>query len=314
MILVVAPADDPHARLVTRHIEAAGGIAHIVDFAQLAERATFCYMLEKGCREGSLSMGEFTDVAGIRTIWLRRPAVVRVPGAVKDGVGGRLIRQEWSAAMNGMVLSYEGVRWVNNPFAQNAASKPIQLHHAQESGLAIPDTLITNDPGRARDFVKRHDGDVIHKTLTDPSSHLLDTRMWDASTDDGYLDDSLPLAPVIFQSRIRGADVRSVLIGSEIFSVIIDSEGSRSVIDSRLDLDATYRPYEVAAPAVAQLHDLMARLGLVFGVADFKIDHDGNLVFLEINPQGQFLFMEILTHLPISDALARFLMTDGLAT
>ena len=156
----------------------------------------------------------------------------------------------------------------------------------------IPDTLITNDPGRARDFVKRHDGDVIHKTLTDPSSHLLDTRMWDASTDDGYLDDSLPLAPVIFQSRIRGGDVRSVLIGSEIFSVIIDSEGSRSVIDSRLDLDATYRPYEVAAPAVAQLHDLMARLGLVFGVADFKIDHDGNLVFLEINPQGQFLFME----------------------
>jgi glutathione synthase/RimK-type ligase-like ATP-grasp enzyme len=54
----------------------------------------------------------------------------------------------------------------------------------------------------------------------------------------------------------------------------------------------------------------MGELGLVFGTIDLKVADNGDHVFLEINPQGQFLYIEILTGLPISNALADFLAYD----
>ena len=54
----------------------------------------------------------------------------------------------------------------------------------------------------------------------------------------------------------------------------------------------------------------MDELGLVFGTVDLKLANSGEHVFLEVNPQGQFLYIEILTGLPISNALAEFLSSD----
>jgi hypothetical protein len=51
----------------------------------------------------------------------------------------------------------------------------------------------------------------------------------------------------------------------------------------------------------------MDRLRLVFGTIDLKVADNGEHVFLEVNPQGQFHHIEILTGLPISNALADYL-------
>jgi glutathione synthase/RimK-type ligase-like ATP-grasp enzyme len=51
----------------------------------------------------------------------------------------------------------------------------------------------------------------------------------------------------------------------------------------------------------------MDDLGLVFGAIDLKLTDTGKHVLLEVNPQGQFLYIELLTGLPISDALTEFL-------
>ncbi len=52
----------------------------------------------------------------------------------------------------------------------------------------------------------------------------------------------------------------------------------------------------------------MDKLGLVFGTIDLKLADSGERVFLEVNPQGQFLYIEIQTGLPISNALAELLI------
>ena len=51
----------------------------------------------------------------------------------------------------------------------------------------------------------------------------------------------------------------------------------------------------------------MKELGLPFGTIDMKLTDDGEHIFLELNPQGQFLYIEILTGLPIASAVADFL-------
>jgi glutathione synthase/RimK-type ligase-like ATP-grasp enzyme len=52
------------------------------------------------------------------------------------------------------------------------------------------------------------------------------------------------------------------------------------------------------------LHALMRQLGLVYGAIDLRLTADGRYIFLEINPAGQFLYVEQQTGQPITAALA----------
>ena len=309
MILIIGDPDDLHSRHIRNHVRALGEAATVVDFAAIANHARIVFDIGPGRRRSLLSVQEPLDLTDVRTVWLRRPAMVQPPAAVTSPAARRFVRHEWSAAVNGMAMAQDHLRWVNDPFAQNGASKPLQLYRARQAGLDIPDTLITNDPQQVRDFVREHEGNVIHKTLTHAEDRLLETRPWDEVRDGVHLDDALPIAPVTFQSSIRGGDVRCVVVGETVLSVFVDSDTSRSAVDSRLDLDAKCSVHELPNETAGKLLDLMSALGLVFGIVDFKLDRDGRYVFLEVNPQGQFMFMEILTRLPISETLARFLLS-----
>jgi glutathione synthase/RimK-type ligase-like ATP-grasp enzyme len=59
------------------------------------------------------------------------------------------------------------------------------------------------------------------------------------------------------------------------------------------------------------LHDallaLQRRLGLYYGAIDMRLTPDGEYVFLEVNPAGQWLFVERLTGMPIGQAVADLL-------
>jgi len=67
-------------------------------------------------------------------------------------------------------------------------------------------------------------------------------------------------------------------------------------------------------PAVeAQLRQLMARLGLVYGAIDMRLTPDDRYVFLEINPAGQWLFVEQRSMQPITATLAAMLMAQNVS-
>ena len=55
----------------------------------------------------------------------------------------------------------------------------------------------------------------------------------------------------------------------------------------------------------------MRRLGLLYGAIDLVETPDGRHVFLELNPSGEFFWLEQQPGLPISAALADILL--GLA-
>ncbi|HEX8894260.1 MAG TPA: hypothetical protein VF783_13095 [Terriglobales bacterium] len=54
---------------------------------------------------------------------------------------------------------------------------------------------------------------------------------------------------------------------------------------------------------------LMRRMGLEYGAIDLRLTPEGKYVFLEINPAGQFLWIEEATGQKISDAIAAHLIT-----
>ena len=56
---------------------------------------------------------------------------------------------------------------------------------------------------------------------------------------------------------------------------------------------------------------LMRRLGLEYGAIDMRRTPDGRHVFLEINPAGQFLYVELMTGQKIAAALASDLVRSS---
>ncbi len=64
------------------------------------------------------------------------------------------------------------------------------------------------------------------------------------------------------------------------------------------------RSYTTATKTSQKLLMLMRRLGLEYGAIDLRLTPDGEYVFFEVNPAGQFLFVEHACGLPISAALA----------
>jgi glutathione synthase/RimK-type ligase-like ATP-grasp enzyme len=241
----------------------------------------------------------------IKAVWLRRFFRPRLSSAISD-LGDRAFAQsEWSKTVDGVLASLNA-RFVNSMHAQRAAVKPRQLQIARQAHLRIPDTLITNDPSDARAFLQEHDYRVVHKAMTAPEHFLIDTRRWEGC---GYaLDEDLPFAPTIFQEEISGPDLRVTVVGGQIFTCITPGSPNPATVDVRFGGYESAEPYDLPGVVKERILEVMCELGLVFGCLDMKLDTTrDDYVFLEVNPQGQFLFVEILTGLPISRALCDLL-------
>jgi glutathione synthase/RimK-type ligase-like ATP-grasp enzyme len=120
-------------------------------------------------------------------------------------------------------------------------------------------------------------------------------------------DAELASAPVIWQRLIRPVcDLRATVVGDEIFAARIsimdrtDAEVDwRAVETNRVQLEPCRLP-----PKIAELcFGLLASLDLTFGAIDFIIDPEGCYYFLEINPAGQWGWIEKALRMPITDAI-----------
>ncbi len=221
---------------------------------------------------------------------------------------------EANEALSGIWHSLDAF-WVNDPGRdQIAHRKAFQLSVAQDVGLRIPHTLITNDPAEARAFVDaRGYRSVIYKSFSATQRDWRETRLLRPEELD--LLDNVRYAPVIFQEYVEAVyDLRVTVVGREIFAVAIHSQETEYKVDFRMDI-ASARIEAVALPQEVErgLHALMARLGLVYGAIDMRLTPDGRYVFLEINPAGQWLFVEQPSGQPIADAMARLLHEQGVA-
>jgi glutathione synthase/RimK-type ligase-like ATP-grasp enzyme len=312
VILIVAPEEDVHACCVAQHLSDMGAQAQIVDLSTFANSAGFSQFLSTKPARLTLTLpnGSKLDPASVDTVWYRRPRLPQLSDVLAFESDRDFAGAEWGAVIDGFVASLSA-RFVNDPVKQRGATKPRQLQVAEKAGLAIPATLITNNADEARGFVEKFGGRVIHKPLTAPRNRFLATKRW-SDADKAALE-NLKLVPTIFQEEIQGSlDLRITVMGQKLFAASFSSTKLESAgehwIDNRLNLDVEYREHRLPAAVESCILTLMRGLDLSFGTVDMKVDERGDYVFLEVNPQGQFLYIDILTGLPLAKAMAEFLI------
>jgi hypothetical protein len=192
---------------------------------------------------------------------------------------------------------------VVNPVASMGSngSKPYQAQLIARHGFLVPETIVTNDPDRVRDFRERH-GRVIYKSASGVRSIV---RM--LSDDDLGRIDRIRWCPTQFQAHVAGTDVRVHVVDREVFATEIVSDATDYRYASReggtADLRAISLDDAVAARCVALARDLE----LPFAGIDLRRTDDGAWVCFEVNPSPGFSFYESQTGQPIADAVARYL-------
>jgi hypothetical protein len=233
-------------------------------------------------------------------VWLRRPTPPVLPESLHPAdvpVADREVR-EFVAGL--YLLAAPEAFWVN-PLASRgrAESKAVQLAEAARLGFALPPTLLSNDPERIRGFIAELGGRAIYKSFYPAGWEGADTTAVlgtsEIDEDDLPPDEILRATPGIFQARVEKAyELRVTAFGRFLAAARIDSQ---SIPEARIDSRAggprlPIRPAELAPEVERRCFELMERLGIVFGCFDFAVTPDGEHVFFEVNPAGQFLWIE----------------------
>lgn len=265
----------------------------------------------------ALTLDGGTEIQGARSVWYRR---VRTPvrhQEMNPGVHEFCLR-EARAALLGSVLAMDCPMMSRPEAVWAAENKPLQLKVASDLGLEIPQTVITNDPEQVRDAFRVFRRAMIAKPVRTGYVDLGDEQLsiFTNSVLEEHLNDthSLSISPVIYQQHIKKAsDVRVTIVGTRIFAAEIDSQSDpEAVVDWRktVNPDLGHRRIELPEVICDMLHRLMRRLGLHFGAIDFVRTPDDRYVFLEINPNGQWLWLDDMLGLGITDAVADWLARE----
>jgi glutathione synthase/RimK-type ligase-like ATP-grasp enzyme len=314
MILVVSTQGDGHAQEVLTRLKRRKADAFLLNLSAYPTEAslTIGFPPGPGAGEKVLSLRDArVDLSTCRVAWWRRPQPFRLHPEVQGPHESAFAYTEVYCAFAGLWLTLDAL-WINHPTRDEEASRKVhQLNVAKDLGFRIPDTCITNDLDRARDFIDTLGPNrTIYKAFSGTEEAWRETRI--LKPEELALLDSVRFAPVIFQEYVPAeVDLRITMVGDRIFPAAIHSQETDYPVDFRMDMDSA-RVEAVTLPREVEdrLLEFMRRMGLVYGAIDMRLTPAGDYVFLEINPSGQWLFVEHRTNQPITEALID-LMIEG---
>jgi hypothetical protein len=305
-ILIISEQDDPHVQKVLTFIDKN---KYHVDVFGVND-------LENDGYVDTLSemTGEFFDTdkrySRVYDIcWWRKPIFITPSSKYLKNINlSNIAKKEKIEFLEGIILNIPIRSWVNNKSDMRIASN--KIHQLNVVEMNIPKTVITNK----KEIIKKIFQDkFVMKTLRSQSLGLEDGIFKTTLTNIVDIDKiDLNYMPVICQEFIdKVCDIRVTIIGDKIFAAKIFSHSEKSRIDFRTDYNSlTYEKYKLSKDIEDELLKLNKYYNLNYSAIDLIQDKNSNIYFLELNLNGQYLWIEESLNLPISKNIASFLKGD----
>ncbi len=325
VLIITHSQDNESIPLVMKAIEARGEKAFRFDTDRFPTEVHLDVYYNNKSEQQILSVdSEKLDLSEVSSIWYRRIAVgAKIPNTMESQLRKASIGES-TATINGMIASIKGFHFDKLQNIRLTDNKQLQLQVARELGLDIPRTLITNNPVAVREFAASCEQGLITKMLS--SFAIYDEQGLEkvvftnpvALSDIEHLD-GLRFCPMTFQEKVpKSVELRTIIVGKRIFTAAVDSQQlHKAQYDWRrqgLTLINSWESYDLPKDVEQKLFKLVAYFGLNYGAIDIIVTPDGRHVFLEINPVGEFFWLECCPpNFPISEALADVLLTKSYA-
>jgi glutathione synthase/RimK-type ligase-like ATP-grasp enzyme len=328
-ILIVSEPFDAHADRMVRLLRTLGHEPIRFHPADIPLQCGVTLRVDKAHWRGKLELrrnGRSIDIEKIGSIWWRRPQSPEMAPELSEREQ-KFAREEIAHAMRG-IWATRDCYWVSYPHCLRLADlKPLQLQRAVEYGFEIPRTLITNNPEEVLAFYEECHHQMIYKVLTDPSLEQ-SSESFESTIDPNSIPkatyttlitreqlsfiETVKTSLCLFQEYIpKQYELRVTVIGDELFAAEIHSQAhERTSIDWRhYDVSIPYRKATLPVDVVERCMAFVKSYQLNFSTMDLIVTPDGRYVFIENNPNGQFLFVQqAVPELKMAEALAACLI------
>lgn len=307
-IAIISSFDDAHIPFVAKHFSASTHHLVIDPFGTIVT-----HPVSYDFRDGNLHVtyGD-TPLDAIDSVWFRKPSHLSVHELPVPEEYQAYTRSGLRHHLGPLYRHWKDAFWLSPYEAITAGeNKPHQLVAAAGVGFSVPDTLTTNDRHKAQSFVKSHTYCIVKPQATIfPKGRTLMTRK--ISAKDDIVFDGLFVDPMIFQQYIEPkTELRVTVVGEQVFGAEVTAKTS-TFRDWRYGhIDGSFRAKSARLDASLQEKCIkLARLlGLHYGAIDLIVDRSSTPWFLEINPNGQWAFIEESTGQQIGKAVAHLLET-----
>jgi len=319
-VLIVTRSDDNECiERVMLALEVRGASAYRFDTDLFPTRIQIAMQYNDGAeRLTAVIDNQRIDLRDISAVWYRRVKfAAELPSSLQPQIKNAAFGES-RATVFGMLASMRTFWLDPQPIIRFSGNKQLQLQIARELDLPIPKTLITNEPAAVREFFEQCPGGVVTKMLS--SFAVLD----DAGAEQVVFTtpvkrehladlDGLRFSPMVFQEQVaKKLELRITVVGEQVFAASIDSQATdRAKVDWRRegsDLVEHWRHYDLPDDVRRKLLQMMDRLRLNYGAIDVIVTPEGQHVFLEVNPAGEFFWLELHPGFPISEAIADVLL------
>lgn len=314
-ILIVADQEDLHADcIVSKAREHGHEVVRVSPAHDYGEAFSFNSSNTTSVEVGgkSLTTSEISGVFG-------RVAIERLSECFspRNAIERYSIEEESVAWLTALLLLPETI-WMNSPrYELWADVKPLSLKKASRIGLRVPDFLITNSVSKVHSFCQNRT--VVIKTLSDASFarqnsiylsvpelgefDVPGTRIFrPEEVDWGRFDGT----PFLLQNYIRRTEeYRVTVIDSTAFTALAVVPSER--IDIKEYKFPCYTASNIPKREELLLVELSKALGLRICTFDILRSQEGELFLVDINPGGNWLWLDQEFHGEISDKIVNSL-------
>ena len=322
-VLIVTNSSETGIDKVVSELEKLGQSYLLVNVDRLAtDNFELFESLNRTEYEFNLKIGDsYIESSNLLSIWYRRPNFGTGNQELSVFDPGLFAASEWKYSFHSLHTILPGY-WMNNPIwgvYLLEHNKVRQMQIAAAVGLKTPDTIITNSYQLLSDFCDKHQGIIVCKSIYGAIFCDQDNNRWGIYTqritkkelNEGK--ERIGYAPVMAQEYIaKSIELRVTIIGHHVLCCSIYSQDSERTKDDwrRYDFKRVkHEIYVLPEDITEKLKRFMIRCSLNFGAVDMILTPAGEYVFLEVNPSGQYGWIEALTNLPISATIAAALST-----
>lgn len=259
---------------------------------------------------------EIIHAVDIYSVWLRKIATPYIDPKMDTLLRNGCIKES-KETLAIFLNELDTVRWIDHlPVVRRAGNKLYQLRMAESIGIKTPKTLIANDPQKVRRFYRQLKGNIVAKMLTPLTQSMggnnpfVHTNRIDWEMLKNL--ETLRFSPMVFQEWIpKEYELRIAYVNGQLFTGAVNCKNQDETpaqADWRTMDTETFKwePFSVHGEFADKIRQLMKKIGLCFGALDVIVK-DGQYVFLEVNPSGEWGMLERDLDLPISNAIANAL-------
>ena len=205
-------------------------------------------------------------------------------------------------------------------YDRSAASKMRQLRLAQALGMNVPATCFSNRKddvllfSRSFEYVMLKSIESDNVWLGDEKEYVFFGQKVESASLEEQPQAAFSQTVNFVQEYVeKQYELRATVVCDKVFACKIDSqrmEEEKGKVDWRqgYEYGLRYEPYELPDAVKLFCFSFLQEMHLNFGCFDFIVTPQNRFVFLECNPNGQWLWIEQETGMRISQAIAECLM------